>query len=504
MMNQILYVPSRAALKPGHFVSYTKLSSFKELVMTFSVSVNPNIIEMEYAVRGPIPMRAAELAKQGKKTISCNIGNPQALGQKPISFYRQILSLLESPDRIERERKLNDLAKKGNLEELDDWACDYTLDLAEDMLSKLGTGMGAYTESKGPLFIRKAVAAYIDERDGPKPALRSDPESIFLTNGASEAVKPIIDLLIANKNNGIMVPIPQYPLYSAILKKVAGAQVNYYPDEDQGWTLSRKELKRSYDEAKGRGIRVKGIVVINPGNPTGAILPEQSLKDVIAFAQERNLVIIADEVYQHNIYGQEFVSFAKALGDQEVPVFSLHSTSKGFYGECGHRGGYVEVRNAPAIEGSNFNFLDLLLKQASVSLCSNTIGQALTFLTVSQPRPGSTPYDRFVKERDDILSRLHSKAKMIRAAFSEMTGVECFGRTGAMYLFPRLNLPPGKSDFDYCMALLEKTGLCTVNGSGFGQKEGTQHLRIAFLPPKALLDTVMPAWIQFHNQYVNA
>jgi aspartate/methionine/tyrosine aminotransferase len=92
---------------------------------------------------------------------------------------------------------------------------------------------------------------------------------------------------------------------------------------------------------------------------------------------------------------------------------------------------------------------------------------------------------------------------MVREAFPQMEGVECFGKTGAMYLFPRLNkLPPGKTDFDYCMALLEKTGLCTVNGSGFGQQAGTNHLRIAFLPPQELLAQVLPEWIKFHNEYV--
>ena len=93
---------------------------------------------------------------------------------------------------------------------------------------------------------------------------------------------------------------------------------------------------------------------------------------------------------------------------------------------------------------------------------------------------------------------------MIREGFTQMDSVECFGRTGAMYLFPRLGkLPAGTNDFDYCMALLEETGLTTVNGAGFGQEEGTNHLRIAFLPPKEMIEDVLPKWIQFHNEYVN-
>jgi aspartate/methionine/tyrosine aminotransferase len=123
---------------------------------------------------------------------------------------------------------------------------------------------------------------------------------------------------------------------------------------------------------------------------------------------------------------------------------------------------------------------------------------------VSPPEEGSEPYERFVHEKKKTLSDLYDKATIIKDALKHMEGVKCFGRIGAMYLFPRLEkLPQGTTDFDYCMNLLEKTGLVTVNGSGFGQKEGTSHLRIAFLPPKDVLEDVLPKWTQFHNEYVN-
>jgi alanine transaminase len=252
-------------------------------------------------------------------------------------------------------------------------------------------------------------------------------------------------------------------------------------------------------------VDVKIIVVINPGNPTGAILDADSIHEVIAFAKAHGLAILADEVYQENVYGGEFISFAKALGDEkDVPLFSLHSISKGFYGECGHRGGYLEVRNPPLVAGTEINFVDLLLKQASVSLCANTVGQIMTYLMVSPPDEKNSAQKAFLAEKEKVLGDLYEKAKMVRAAFEQMDGVEVFGKTGAMYLFPRLNkLPAGKTDFDYCMALLEETGLCTVNGSGFGQAEGTHHLRIAFLPSKEQLEEVLPKWVEFHNQYVN-
>jgi len=470
------------------------------------MAVNQNMMEMEYAVRGPIPQRAAELRAQGMETILCNIGNPQALGQKPITFYRQVLSLVEDPSKIGRERQLNSLLRKNKGFKDKDFISDYVLDLSEDILSKMEMGLGAYSESKGPLFIREAIAEFINKRDGidSSPGVSSNPDNIFITNGASEGAKYIIDLLIANKRDGIMIPIPQYPLYSAAIKKSGGVQVSYYPDEDSGWTFDKSILDKCLATAKEDGVTVKGIVVINPGNPTGAILDEKTIREVIEFAKENNIVIIADEVYQENVYGVDFVSFAKVLGKEEVPLISLHSISKGFCGECGHRGGYLEVRYPPKVMGTNMGFTDVILKQASVSLCSNTVGQLLVYLMVNPPEEGSKPYQQFIKEKQTILNELSDKATMIREAFKQMDSVECFGRTGAMYLFPRLNkIPTGTTDFDYCMNLLESTGLCTVNGSGFGQREGTHHLRIAFLPPKRLLEKVLPEWINFHNEYVN-
>ena len=474
-----------------------------------SMTINANIAEMEYAVRGAIPQRAAELTRQGIETIPCNIGNPQAFGQQPISYYREVLSFLEVPHKLTRERILSRLFRRNPeaFEDLNDgdFASDYVLDVCNDILSRLRTGLGAYTESKGPHFIREAIAEYIDRRDGVSASagVRSDPEAVFLTNGASEAAKNIIDMLIAGPGDGIMIPTPQYPLYSAAITKAGGRAINYYPNEDSGWTLSSAILEEAFDKAEGKKIKVKAIVVINPANPTGAVLPDRDGREVVDFAHENGLAIIADEVYQDNLYEAEFVSFAKLVGQRPVPLFSLHSTSKGFCGECGHRGGYVEVRNPPQIQIADSTFMEVMTTLASVSLCSNTVGQVLTYLMVKPPLEGSAPHEQFVKEKEGVLRDLYEKAEMIRAAFEEMDGVECFGKTGAMYLFPRLNrLPANTTDFDYCMSLLNTTGLCTVQGEGFGQRPGTHHLRIAFLPPRELLERVLPEWIKFHNEYV--
>jgi aspartate/methionine/tyrosine aminotransferase len=464
--------------------------------MAHTVKVNPRVLEMQYAVRGPIPQRAVELARQGRRTIPCNIGNPQALGQRPITFYRQVLSLLEDPATLVRGR--------GNAAHLE--IADEVVEMAREMVEASLTGPGAYTDSAGFGFVREAVSGFIDRRDrvADRGGVASDPNAVMLTDGASGGAVYVLEALISGPRDGVLVPIPQYPLYSATIARCGGVMVGYYPDEVRGWALSRDTIEDPLRQAQSEGVTVKAIVVINPCNPTGAILDEASMREVVAVAREHGLAIIADEVYQENTYGRPWTSFARVLGGEDVPLFSLHSVSKGFYGECGHRGGYLEVRNPPFVEGTDASLLEILRKQASVNLCPNTMGQFLVHLMVSGPPPDTETAATFVRERRQVLDDLHTKATMIRGFFERMENVACYGETGAMYLFPRLGtLPPGSGDFEYCMALLEETGLVTVNGAGFGQAPGTHHLRLAFLPPFELIEEVMPRWVEFHRRYVS-
>ena len=217
---------------------------------------------MEYAVRGPIPQRAEKLKDEGKEVIFCNIGNPQALGQAPITYYRQVVSLLEEPAKIARERQLKNLFEENpysNLHE-SDFIPEDVLALSEKIIAKTGKGLGAYTESKGYRFVREAVADFINRRDGFDSAsgLKTDPEAIFLTDGASDGAKRVLNLLIAKETDGVMIPIPQYPLYSASIKAFGGTQVNYYPDEENDWALTRDALERAYNAATEQGRRDSG------------------------------------------------------------------------------------------------------------------------------------------------------------------------------------------------------------------------------------------------------
>ena len=439
------------------------------------------VIETEYAVRGPIVARAAELEKSGRKIIYCNIGNPQALEQKPLTYLRQVLALCEYPELIESAAS--------------SFPSD-AVEAARSILAGSKHGLGAYSESKGLRVVREAVAEFIGERDG----IAADPEAIYLTDGASKGVQAALRLLIADASDGIMIPIPQYPLYSATITLYEGAQVPYYLDEAHDWRLSRQLLEESIAEARRKGVKVKAICVINPGNPTGSVIDRDNIGMIVDFAREQGLSILADEVYQENVYrpGDRFVSFAKVMAEKKetgVSLFSFHSCSKGFMGECGHRGGYMEIRNIPA------EVVAQITKLQSVSLCSNLPGQVAVYCMVRPPKPGRPSYERYAKERDAILSELRSRALLLAEGLNKIPGVRCNTVAGAMYAYPKISLPSGRSDEDYCMALLEETGVCVVPGTGFGQLPGTAHFRTTILPPTERIKEVVRLFAEFQAAY---
>jgi aspartate/methionine/tyrosine aminotransferase len=444
--------------------------------------VDRAVRDAEYAVRGPIVTRAQELERAGRRIIYCNIGNPQSLGQRPLTWVRQVLSLVEWPE-------LADRLPEGVVP-------PDVIATARRVLAGTAHGLGAYTESKGYRFVREAIAEFIRARDG----IAADPEAIYLTDGASKGAQSVLQLLIGGPRDGVMIPIPQYPLYSATITLHGGAQVGYQLDEAHGWKLSREALESAHARARAEGTRVRGLVIINPGNPTGGVLDQANVEMVLAFAREKGLSIIADEVYQDNIWqeGERFVSFASALergGVRDLSLFSLHSTSKGYLGECGHRGGYLECRNVPA------PVIDQLTKLQSISLCANSVGQVLTYLLVHPPRPGEPSHAQWARERHDILEALRRKAQLLERALAGAEGFRSNPVAGAMYAFPQITLPPGITDAEWCMALLEETGICVVDGTGFGQAPGTAHFRTTILPPLDQLETVAKQIVEFHAAF---
>ncbi len=465
-------------------------------------NLNSRLLRAEYAVRGPIVQRAQELEAAGRKITYCNIGNPQALKQKPLTCLRQTLCLVEYPVLLDTPAAIEnfpgDIVKR-----------------VKDILARHPHGTGAYTQSAGIPFVRKAVADFIAKRDG----IKVDPTRVIMTDGASKGVQAVLTALIKNENDGFMIPIPQYPLYSASLTLLGGKAIGYYLDESNHWQLDETVLTESLTSARKDKINAVGLVVINPGNPTGAVLSRENIKMIIRFAKRHGLSLIADEVYQENVYatGCEFHSFAKIMNEMaetEVPLFSLHSTSKGFLGECGHRGGYLEIRNVPDDVHAEF------IKLQSISLCANVPGQLTTYLMVSPPQPGDESYDTYVRERDGILNDLKNKAEILGEGISKIPGMSVDIPQGAMYAFVRFEIPEPdgvdlkvmtpeeksawmkKRDAEYCLALLEQTGICVVPGSGFGQLPGTLHFRTTFLPPRDEIKDLVVKLKEFHEAYV--
>lgn len=293
-----------------------------------------------------------------------------------------------------------------------------------------------------------------------------------------------------------MIPVPQYPLYTATLALLNATPVPYYLNEQDSWSTDIPQLREELVRAKSRGIDVRCIVVINPGNPTGSSLREEDIRAVIDLAREENILILADEVYQTNVFGlNKFVSFKKVLsqamaenpdqGYDRVLLVSLHSISKGMVGECGHRGGYFELVNFPP------DVTAQIYKYVTITLCPSVIGQVLVELMVNPPKPGDASYELYQHEYNHIFGTLGSRAQALHEAFQKMEGVSCNAPQGSMYLFPTINLPQRfieraqsmgkKPDELYCLMLLDATGVCIVPGSGFGQKENEWHFRTTFL-----------------------
>lgn len=463
--------------------------------------LNPNLLNAHYAVRGKIVQRAYELEREGKKIIYTNIGNPQALKQKPLTYLRQLLALCEYPLLMDEPS-----AKKVFHKDV--------IEKAKEILRLNPSGMGAYTQSEGMPFIRKKVAEFISKRDG----ISSDPTRIILTDGASKGIQAIFTLLLKDSNSGFMIPIPQYPLYTATIALYGAKQIDYYLDEERHWELNQKELETSIKDAVAKGIKPVAIVVINPGNPTGAVLSKENIRMIINFARKYELSILADEVYQENIYSEhhKFYSFARVMDEMkvdDVSLFSFHSTSKGFFGECGHRGGYLEARNLDS------DVYQELVKLQSISLCANTPGQITTYAMVDPPQENDESYETYIKEKNQILKDLKKKAEILGEEINKIQGMSLKIPYGAMYAFVKIDLNDSKVDkskmsekeiieyesrreFDYCLKLLEETGICVVPGSGFGQKPHTYHFRMTFLPPVDEIKELVVKLRKFHERYL--
>mmetsp|Transcript_2928 Transcript_2928/g.7697 ORF Transcript_2928/g.7697 Transcript_2928/m.7697 type:complete len:546 (+) Transcript_2928:17-1654(+) len=466
-------------------------------------NMSQKLRSMEYAVRGLVPKRAEELEARlrageqlpFKHITYAHNGNPQKVGQAPITFFRQVLALCDLPpehgldhamatslfpkDAIARARRLHAAIGEG--------------------------GTGAYTHSQGVPALRQDVADFVGERDG----FAAEKDHFYLTSGASSAIQMLLTAVVNSEEDAVLIPIPQYPLYSATLALLGAHQAGYQLDEAQGWAVTTEGLRASFDASRARGHKPRACVIINPGNPTGQVFSREALQSVIRFCIEERLVLLADEVYQENVYGtHQFVSARQAALEmgaeaERLELVSFHSTSKGFVGECGRRGGYMQLHNIdPYVESQ-------LFKLASSKLCSGVSGQALTSLMVRPPVRGDESYELYAAEAGAIKEALSAKAQLLVDGLNSIDGFTCNDAQGSMYAYPAVRVPDrawaaaaerGISvDVLYALSLLETTGVCVVPASGFGQAAGRAGFRTTFLPSAGDLEMAVEQFRRHHE-----
>lgn len=461
-------------------------------------TINQKLLKAEYAVRGRLSIRAGqikeELANHPSKfsfnqVEELNIGNPQVFKFDKVDAYRRVISKFiansEGPDSLLRDYKKDAQYELKTIE-------DEVKDLAGFYNSRLS--MGSYHQNQGLGFPQNNIAKFIEYRDGHA----IDPSLILSANGASSSIRLILNLLIDSPEAGILCSVPRYPLYSGLIALFGGSMVPYYLDEADNWNISIEEIERSYEQAVKEGIKPKAIVVINPGNPTGSIITRDRIQEIIEFAYRRNLVILADEVYQENIYNQEkpFASFRKVTLESDtniknnLEVISFHSLSKGLCGECGLRGGYMDLLNInPGIVDSirllNNREMPNLIGDMGIDLKSGFIAREF-----ASSHPLLTQL--FDSQQKNNYDQLIQKAKLTKEILNSCENISSNPIEGAMYAFPQLILPKKfeaeaesqnlAPDLLYCLELLEQEGVCIVPGSGFGQVEGTHHFRSTILP----------------------
>jgi len=379
-----------------------------------------------YAIRD-IVVKAKKLEAQGKKILYLNIGDPPVYDFETPRQLRQIVV-----DKI----------------------------LNSNAGARLN--VSTYADSMGIGEARQAVAQYATEKKGIKGV---SAENVFMANGASEAITLAIAALVAPGDN-IMTPSPGYPLYSGQIPVYHGEQNPYFLNESTGWQIDFDELEKRVNR------RTKAIVVINPNNPTGANYSPESITNIVNFARRHNLVIFADEIYDKLLFdGQKHISIASMAED--VPVITFGGLSKNYI-MPGWRVGWA-IFSDPA--GVMVDYREAVNKLLRARLCAPHPQQYIV-------APALNGDDSHLVE---IMQKLTIRRNVTYEMLNQIPGISCVKPEGAFYAFPQIQLPEGISDEQFVLELLEETGVLVVYGSGFGQKPGTGHFRIVFLPDEDIL-----------------
>ncbi|XP_049874247.1 alanine aminotransferase 1-like [Pectinophora gossypiella] len=463
-------------------------------------NINPHLLDIEYAVRGPLLQRAEQIQREldkgvkkpFTKVIYANVGDCHALGQKPITFIRQVLSLVSDPECIASSAAPEDVKQR-----------------ARELLADCTSGsVGSYSPPAGLRIVRRRGAEYLRKRDGGVPA---DVDDILLGAGATDLIRAVFQLIncpVDGKPPAVMVPVPQYPVFSGLLAELGVRRVDYQLSEDAGWALDPRELRRSWLAHAGDHA-LRAIVIINPGNPTGQVLSRENIEEVVRFAYEHGLLILADEVYQENIVCKPFHSFKKVMHEMGEPyasmdLCSLLTLSKGWSAECGLRAALAELRVCRDVSA-------VLGRARAVAQCPPVLGQCALDCVLRPPAPSEPSYAQFSQERSQIHRTLCARAAAAHAAFNDIPGYSCNTIDGAMFAFPRVEIPARAQaaaaslghtpDEFYCLRLLEATGICVVPGSGFGQAAGSFHFRTTILHERDTFHHMLREFRRFHLMF---
>lgn len=333
--------------------------------------------------------------------------------------------------------------------------------------------LNGYSPSSG---IKQAVDAIAQESE--KKGIKNI-QDIFVTTGASEAIEICLTALV-NDGENVLTPTPGYPLYTAIQSKLQTMENPYYLDEENGWQPDIEDIKKKINS------KTRAIILINPNNPTGSNTSPETLKQIVQLAVEHNLVIFADEIYDKLLMDGKVHSSIAAL-NSEVPMITFGGLSKN-YMVPGFRIGWGIVSGNKAVLK---DYIEAINKILRARLCANHPAQ----WGISPSLLGDQSH------LTEAMKKLTKRRDMTVDAMNSIEGISCVAPEGSFYAFPRLHNV--SNDFHFAVELLKETGVVVVHGSGFGQKPGTQHFRIVFLPTENILEKAYKAIGEFHVKYLD-
>jgi len=381
-----------------------------------AIQKSAKLANVLYDIRGPIMDRAKEMEEEGQKIIKLNIGNLAPFG-------------FDAPEEVQ-----------------------------QDMIRHLPQSAG-YSDSKGIFAARKAVMHYTQQQ-GVKGVTLDD---VYLGNGASELIALATNALLDNGDE-LLVPKPDYPLWTACTSLSGGSPVHYLCDEANGWMPDLADIRAKITP------RTKGIVVINPNNPTGALYSDELLLGLVAIAREHDLLIFADEVYDKVLY-DDVRHTAIASLSEDVLTITFNSLSKS-YRSCGYRAGWMTISGD---KRSAQDYIEGLNMLSNMRLCANVPGQ----WAIQTALGGYQSINELVGPG----GRLRRQRDLAYELITAIPGVSCNRPQAALYMFPRLDpdMYPITDDRQFFLELLNETRVMLVQGSGFNYP-GNHHFRIVFLP----------------------